>query len=547
MKNNIIVVFSSHLSDEENNTFINHINKTIGAKHKVVSYQNFNQYSLSEIYNRAIDEHYEENSIFVMCHNDILIKTNNWGKILLSLFNNNIDYSIIGVAGTTYLPKSGKWWEDRTKMVGIVEHSNGYEGWVNYYSKQSNDLIDVLSIDGLFMAIDTDSIIHKFDESYGKFHFYDISMVFPNYLSGLNIGVTTNIRVLHKSIGITNEEWEKNRIKFTEEYEHDLPMKHISEDKLKVLICCQFFKNYTGSEMSNFELAKELVKQGLDVTIISIVVGEPLYSMAKKYKIKVIDIRNSPNYVLNNKNQFEFIRNDIDFDIIHINHKPIGEIILQLYPNTPAVMHIRSEVIPVFEAPIVHENIKKYISIRDSITDYIKSFGIAEKDIIHIDNPFDYSRFNTNYDKSIYSNKQDKKVILFIGTLDHLRKNILFDLKEMVIKDNEELWIIGADNGNYLGDLIKDTTNIVYLGIQSNVETYIKKCDYTAGIFKGRTTIEGFLCGKPGYVYTVDKNGNILNKEFQEVPNDVSEYRSDISTEKVINLYHNILGLNEAK
>ena len=45
MKNSIIVVFSSHLTDVENQIFIEHIDNTIGVKHKAVCYSNFNEFS----------------------------------------------------------------------------------------------------------------------------------------------------------------------------------------------------------------------------------------------------------------------------------------------------------------------------------------------------------------------------------------------------------------------------------------------------------------------------------------------------------------------
>jgi len=96
MKNNVVVVFSSHRSEEENEKFIKHIESTIGVRHKVVCYPNFNEFSLPQIYNNAIKDHNEPNSVFVMCHNDINIKTKNWGKILINHFNHS-NYSIIGV------------------------------------------------------------------------------------------------------------------------------------------------------------------------------------------------------------------------------------------------------------------------------------------------------------------------------------------------------------------------------------------------------------------------------------------------------------------
>jgi len=535
MKNNIVVVFSSHLSDDENQKFIKHIDSTVGVKHKVICYTNYNQYSLSEIYNKAIEEHNTENSIMVFCHNDIIIKTNNWGKILLNYFNNS-DYSILGVAGSTFMSDSAVFWSDRSKMVGVVEHSDGINTWVSEYSNEYKGIKPVVTIDGLFMAVDCNKITNKFNENYGKYHYYDHSFVVDNYLSNNNIGVITSIRVLHKSIGITNQSWEENRQKFVKEY--DLPIRHVSEDKLRVLICCQFFKNYTGSEVSNYELSKELVKLGCDVTIISSVVGNPLYDKARKNGVKVYSYANLPNYILDQEGRFNFIKNEVEFDIIHINHKPIGELILQLIPNTPAVMHVRSEVIPVFEEPIINPTIKKYISIRESITNYIKNFGIDEENIVEIDNPFDSNRFNTKY-KQI---KNEKEVVLFIGTLDHLRKNIIIDLIQTTKENNQELWIIGADNNDYINELLDlNNQHVKYLGVKSNVEDYLKKCDYTAGIFKGRTTIEGFLCGKPGIIYSVDKEGNILSKELQEVPKDVIKYHSNYSTKKILELYENVI------
>lgn len=538
-KTKIVVVYSSHLGEEHDNEFNNHVSKTIGCKHEIVRYPNYNEFSLSEIYNKAIEHYKGESEIICFMHPDIIHNTSNWGRIILNKFNNS-DFGIIGVAGSTFINTTGTWWDDRSKMWGIVTHSDGIKEWDSEYSNPIKGIQPVVNIDGLFMAVDPERIVHTFDENYGKFHFYDLSFSVKNYLDGVNVGVITDIRILHKSIGETNQEWEENRQKFVDEYKDELPIRHVSEDKLRVLICCQFFKNYTGSEVSNFELAKELVNQGCEVTVISTMVGDPILSKAKRAGIDVYSLANAPNYQLTQDNRLNFFKNEKEFDIIHINHKPIGEQILKMYPNTPAVMHVRSEVIPTFEEPIIHPQIKKYISIRDSITEYIKGFGISEDTIVHIDNPFDTSRFNSDYDKNEWlSNKES---VLFIGTLDHLRKNILLDLVKTTKENNQELWIIGSDNGGYINEILDE--HVVYLGVQSKVETYLKRCHHTAGIFKGRTTIEGFLCGKPGWIYKVDNQGNILSKEFTEVPDDVEKYSSEYSANKVLELYDDVLNKN---
>jgi hypothetical protein len=534
MKNNIVVVFSSHLSEEENQKFITHVDQTIGAKHKTVCYPNFGEFSLAQIYNDALKTHKTPDCVFVFCHNDMIYKTRNWGKVLLNQMNHN-DFGIVGVAGTTYVPKSGMWWEDRSKMYGIVEHTDGLKTWVSEYSNPINGIQPTVMVDGLFMAVDPEKIVKGFNENYGKFHFYDITFCVDNYVQDVNVGVTTMIRVLHKSVGMTNQSWEDNRKKFSEEY--DLPLRYFQE-KLRVLICCQFFKNYTGSEVSNYELSSALVKLGCDVTLISSVVGDPLQRKALLNGVRVCSFTNLPNYMLDQEGKFHFVKNEREFDVIHINHKPIGELMLGLYPNTPAVMHVRSEVIPLYEEPIINSQIKKYISIRESITEYIKTFGVEANKIVEIDNPFDVRRFNTQGT----STHPLQDIVLFIGTIDHLRVNIIKDLIATTKAHEQFLQVIGADNNGLAQSLFKkDDFHVSYLGVKSNVEEYLKKCTYTAGIFKGRTTIEGFLCGKPGWIYTVDNQGNILNKEFCKVPEDLSMYDSEYSAERVLDLYDEVI------
>ena len=100
MKKRIIVVYSSHLSDEENLAFSEHISDTIGVSHHICCYPNKNEYSLPEVYNLAIEDYHEDNAIMVFCHNDIVFKTKDWGKKLLYHFNNR-DYQIIGVYDKT--------------------------------------------------------------------------------------------------------------------------------------------------------------------------------------------------------------------------------------------------------------------------------------------------------------------------------------------------------------------------------------------------------------------------------------------------------------
>jgi hypothetical protein len=66
--------------------------------------------------------------------------------------------------------------------------------------------------------------VERFDESVQGFHFYDVDFSFRNYLKNVKIGICTDIRVTHLSIGQTNEQWESNREIFAEKFSEKLPI-----------------------------------------------------------------------------------------------------------------------------------------------------------------------------------------------------------------------------------------------------------------------------------------------------------------------------------
>jgi hypothetical protein len=321
MKDNIIVVFSSHYSETENQDFISHIKNTIGCKNKVVCYPNFNEYGLSEVYNRAILEHNTDKSIIVFCHNDIIVKTKNWGKILLNKFNNS-NYSIIGVAGSSFLPESGMWWEDRTKMYGIVEHTNGISEWVSEFSKENKLVINpTVLIDGVFMAADCNNLEHNFDESFKGFHFYDLGFSVPNYLDGCDVGVTTAIRILHKSVGEVNEKWNVNRKQFIEQYKEELPLSIIPPHDLitNVVLTKEPKVTVIIPTKDNYELLSKNIKSWNDVVeydnyeIIIADTGSP-QSVIDKYKTMISDniyVADKIRVVEYNYYNFGKINNDV--------------------------------------------------------------------------------------------------------------------------------------------------------------------------------------------------------------------------------------------
>ena len=220
----ITIVYSTHKDSEYNNKFRQHLLQTVGVKDvQVLEYVNHNQYSLSELYNKGIEE--SNYDIIVCCHNDIKLEKN-WGKKLLKDFEDNSDYGIIGKAGSCYFSESGVYWDRLSQtMVGqVYHHPDGQKKWLSKYSAKLPFLIPVVTIDGLFISFDKTKIKHRFDESYGKFHFYDHGFAVPNYLDGVKLGVTCSFDITHQSVGQPNEEFWKSKDKFVEKWGSKLPL-----------------------------------------------------------------------------------------------------------------------------------------------------------------------------------------------------------------------------------------------------------------------------------------------------------------------------------
>lgn len=190
-------------------------------KVEFLGYENKGSHSLSQIYNQGIAD--AKFDLIVFMHHDIIFETNNWGHKICKHFSRNPEYGIIGVAGTNKLI-SGTWWQDRSSMHGIVNHSDKIKKWTSRFSEdQGNKLKEMVVLDGVWFAIDKTKIIHKFDESFNGYHFYDLGFTFANFLAGVKIGVCTDIRITHMSIGITNDEWGINKKQFEEKYKQNLP------------------------------------------------------------------------------------------------------------------------------------------------------------------------------------------------------------------------------------------------------------------------------------------------------------------------------------
>jgi glycosyltransferase involved in cell wall biosynthesis len=292
------------------------------------------------------------------------------------------------------------------------------------------------------------------------------------------------------------------------------------EKKTKVLIGCLYFFNRTGSEMYVFDLSRFLVKMGCDVTVVSYHIDGPLPDVARELGIKVFSFDTLPQHT--------------KYDIIHTQHRPVTLELIRRFSSTKKIATIHSEVLDA-EYPIIHQSIMKYIGIRPKIVEMLnKKFGIPNEKIELIYNPIDNEKF-------VPLNVEGSNSILFVGTLDYLRRASLFDMVEHTKSKNMELWIVGKNHSDFLPALLQNN-HVKYFDPTPDVEQYIHRCHETAGILLGRTTIEGWMCGKGGWIYEIDEGGNILSKEFFDPPSDIEKfYASNVATQ-IMNEYKKIIG-----
>ena len=228
MENKITIVTSSRKPVTENKEFIDNVHNTCGCECEIQYVENSNGVSLTEIYNKHLKE--SETDIIAFIHDDIEFLREGWGTELIRLFNENEDYGIIGVAGAAEFDERGMWWNYKKRYGQVVHRQNG-KSWLTMFSDLiSGDLREVCVVDGLFIAVHRKRISRPFDERFKGFNHYDTSFCLGNYIEGYpRIGVTTNIRIAHSSVGETKQNFFDN-LKLLNEVYHEYYPIDVDED-----------------------------------------------------------------------------------------------------------------------------------------------------------------------------------------------------------------------------------------------------------------------------------------------------------------------------
>ena len=152
------------------------IANTIGVDYELIVIDNSrNKYSIFEAYNTGISK--SNGEILCFIHDDINLKTQNWGGVLANIFDKNQNIGLIGVAGSkskTKMPSA--WWNcpDEDLCINIIQHYSNQkiEHWQKGFNENSEQ--EVVAIDGVFMAArKLDTVL--FNKNMKGFHNYDLN------------------------------------------------------------------------------------------------------------------------------------------------------------------------------------------------------------------------------------------------------------------------------------------------------------------------------------------------------------------------------------
>lgn len=211
------------------------IEETIGTiVYEIIKIDNSVEHlAITKAYNIGIYRAKYDYLLFI--HEDILFHTLNWGMILLSIFRDDSQIGLIGIAGTKYKSQfPSAFWHTEEEMLNInlIQHyKNKIPDLLNKGFKNGN-IEKVVAIDGVFMGLRKSTGV-KFNENIKGFHCYDLGISIDTLENKCQIIVTNQILIEHFSIGNTNIEFVKGVIRFHDLYKNKLP-KYISNKKSRL-------------------------------------------------------------------------------------------------------------------------------------------------------------------------------------------------------------------------------------------------------------------------------------------------------------------------
>lgn len=208
------------------------IKATIGLPYEVIAFDNSQgTHGIAHVYNLCAAK--AKFKLVCFLHEDIIVKTHNWGKIAVDIFNENTSLGLLGIAGTTYQPFFPSSWGHpqlpgkTLQYVNILQHFKfSNQKRRHLLSNPSRERVKkVATVDGVFFITKQEVLKdHQFDEQLLKgFHGYDLDFSL-SVKKNFDIAITYDILLEHFSEGKFEKEWLLEAFKIQNKWSSQLPL-----------------------------------------------------------------------------------------------------------------------------------------------------------------------------------------------------------------------------------------------------------------------------------------------------------------------------------
>lgn len=286
---------------------------------------------------------------------------------------------------------------------------------------------------------------------------------------------------------------------------------------MKVLLACLNANGLGGSELYHYELAREIQAAGHEVTL---------------FTLRQIDKNDQVRVKLQQVRQVDLSTIDLSetYDIIVASQPEVNLFVLKYFKDVPIISIIHSEIRS--EDPVLDPRIVHYIGIRQPIVDMlINDYKIPSNKVSLIYNPIDQTRFN-----STQATKLERYSGIFVGeVLDPIRVKAVSHLVEQCVDNDWDIYLMSESRYNF------QHPNVKYVAKRWDTETLVKQMNFTAGILLGRTTLEGWCCDIPGYMYLIDLYGNLIDIKVDKPENIKELCDSKYVTSRHLELYKKVI------
>lgn len=208
------------------------IRNTVGTAHEIIAIDNRTApRGICEVYNEGTKR--ARFDLVCFMHEDIEIKTQNWGSIVVGIFANDPQMGLVGVAGGGYKSLAPSGWYQLELRSEERYYQNLLQGFKYdekkeihaYHNPHNASLSRVVCVDGMWLCTRREIALRfPFD---GKlltgFHGYDQDFslnVFPHY----KVVVTYDVLMKHSSEGNFDKKWLDEILKLHKKWSYALPL-----------------------------------------------------------------------------------------------------------------------------------------------------------------------------------------------------------------------------------------------------------------------------------------------------------------------------------